>query len=145
MNFGWAILLSSLFMVAFALHAARPSAPRGSDALQQQIVAKEHEEFDAPKAGNHQAFANLIADGAIFVDPRGHGTKAEVVEHTAEFKLLDYIMEDIRFVQVAPDAGVVAYKLTEKGNAHARLGGVPRPRLLSLGLRFRVLTLNLKL
>ena len=34
--------------------------------------------------------------------------------------LLDYIMEDIRFVQAAPDAGVEAYKLRGKGHAHGR-------------------------
>src|SRR5262249_4256961 len=121
MNFGRMILLISLFLVAFALRAAHPHAPRGSsDALQQQVVAKEREELDALKAGNHQAFANLIADDAIFLDPRGHGTKAEVVEHTADFQLLDYNMEGIRFVQVSPDSGVVAYKLTQKGSAHGQ-------------------------
>ena len=72
----------------------------------------------ALKAGDHQAFANLIADEAIFLDPRGHGTKAEVVEHTSDFRLLDYTMENIKFVAAGSNSGVVAYKLTQTGNAH---------------------------
>jgi len=104
-------LLAALLPRALALRAP-------DDSLQQQIVAKEREELDALKSGDHEAFANLIADEAIFLDPRGHGTKAEVVEHTADFRLLDYAMENIKFVAVGRDSGVVAYKVTQKGSAN---------------------------
>jgi len=88
------------------------------ESLQQQIVGKEREELEALKAGDHKAFANLLADEAIFLDPRGHGTKAEVVEHTADFRLLDFTMESVKFVAVGANSGIIAYKLTQKGNAH---------------------------
>jgi len=87
------------------------------ESLQQQIVGKEREELEALKAGDHKAFANLLADEAIFLDPRGHGTKAEVVEHTADFRLLDFTMENVKFVPVGANSGIIAYKLTQKGNA----------------------------
>ena len=113
------LLLSSLVLAPFVAFFPRSLASRvPDDSLQQQIVAKEREELDALKAGDHQAFANLIADEAIFLDPRGHGTKAEVVEHTSDFRLLDYTMENIKFVAAGSNSGVVAYKLTQKGNAH---------------------------
>src|SRR5262249_18482774 len=88
------------------------------ESLQQQIVGKEREELEALKAGDHKAFADLLADEAIFLDPRGHGTKAEVVEHTADFRLLDFTMENVKFVAVGANSGIIAYKLTQKGNAH---------------------------
>lgn len=113
------LLLSGLVLVPFAVFFPRSLASRvPEDSLQQQIVAKEREELDALKSGDHKAFANLIADEAMFLDPRGHGTKAEVVEHTSAFRLIDYTMESVKFVPVGVNSGVVAYKLTQKGNAH---------------------------
>jgi ketosteroid isomerase-like protein len=113
------LLLSSFALIPFAAHLPKSLAARAPDgSIQQQIVAKEREELDTLKSGDHQAFANLLADDAIFLDPRGHGTKAEVVEHTSDFRLLDYTMENIKFVPVGSNSGVIAYKLTQKGNAH---------------------------
>ena len=89
-------------------------------ALQQQIVAKERQELEALKSGNTQEFASLIAEEAVFVDPRGTATKAEVVGHIGDFKLLEFSMEDIKFVALSETSGVIAYKLTEKGSSHGR-------------------------
>jgi ketosteroid isomerase-like protein len=115
------LLLSALVLALFIAFSPRFLASHvPEDSLQQQIVAKEREELDALKSGDHKAFANLIADEAIFLDPRGHGSKGEVVEHTSDFRLIEYTIEDIKFVAVGPDSGVVAYKLTQKGNAHGR-------------------------
>lgn len=106
------LVLTVLLFVFFGI--ARSAEP----SLEQQVVAKEREELDAIKAGNMTAFANLIAERAVFLDPRGYGTKAEVVEHTADFKLLEYSMEDVKFVPISDNSGLVAYKLTEKGSSH---------------------------
>jgi uncharacterized protein DUF4440 len=115
------LLLPILLLALFAAFFPRPLASRvPEEALQQQVVAKEREELEALKSGDHKAFANLIADEAIFLDPRGHGTKAEVVEHTSDFRLIDYVMENVKFVAVGRNSGVVAYKLTQKGSAHGR-------------------------
>ena len=112
------LLLLSLALIVFA-RLPKSFAYRMPDAsIQEQVVAKEREELNALKSGDHQAFANLLADEAIFLDPRGHGTKAEVVEHTSDFRLIDYTMESIKFVPVGANSGVIAYKLTQKGNAH---------------------------
>ena len=114
-----ALLVLSLALCPVARLLPRASASRmPEESLQQQIVGKEREELEALKAGDHKAFANLLADEAIFLDPRGHGTKAEVVEHTADFRLLDFTMESVKFVAVGANSGIIAYKLTQKGNAH---------------------------
>ena len=85
-----------------------------AESLQQLIVAKEREELDALKSGRLDVFANLIADEAIFLNPNGPSPKADVVKHVADFKLLDYSMEDIKFVPVAEKTGLIVYRLTQK-------------------------------
>ena len=88
--------------------------------LQERIVLKERQELDMLKSGNTQEFASLIADEAVFVDPRGTASKAEVVAHVTDFKLLEYTMEEIQFVPLSARSGVIAYKLVEKASAHGR-------------------------
>jgi ketosteroid isomerase-like protein len=104
------VVLSGLLLV--------PARSRPVDSLQQQIVAKEREELDAVKTGDIKAFASLIADDALFVDARGTDGKENVVKHTADFKLIEYSMENVQFVPLSEKSGVIAYKLTEKASAH---------------------------
>ena len=104
------VVLSGLLLV--------PVRSRPVDSLQQQIVAKEREELDAVKTGDIKAFASLIADDAVFVDARGTDGKENVVKHTADFKLLEYSMENVQFVPLSEKSGVIAYKLQEKASAH---------------------------
>ena len=91
-----------------------------ADSMQQRIVAKESEELDALKNGDLNTFASLLADEAVFLNARGPSSKAEVVKHVAEFKLLEYSMEDVKFVPVSKNSGLIVYKLTEKGASHGR-------------------------
>jgi hypothetical protein len=88
-----------------------------ADSLQDQIVSKEREELEALRAAEYRTFAGLIADDAIFLNSHGPATKAEVVQHVSDFKLLDFAMDDIRFVPLSSTSGVVIYKLTQKGSA----------------------------
>jgi hypothetical protein len=95
---------------------ARPSPT----SLQERVVSKEREGMEAIKAGDMDHFARRIADDAIFLDPHGAGTKAEVLKNVAGFKVIDFAMEDIKFVQVSDNSGLVAYTLTEKGASHGK-------------------------
>lgn len=95
------------------------SKPAG-DSIQQEIVSKEREELDSLKAGNLELFGKLLADDAVFVDAQGPASKAQVVKNVAEFRLLEYSMEDVRFVPVSAESGLIAYKVTEKGVSHGR-------------------------
>ena len=91
-----------------------------TDSVEQQIVSKEREELDSLKAGNLELFGNLLADDAVFVDAQGPASKAQVVKNVAEFRLLEYSMEDVRFVLVSAESGLITYKVTEKGVSHGR-------------------------
>ena len=90
------------------------------DSIQQRIVSKEREELDALKSGDLDAFAALLAEEAVFLNSRGPSPKADVVKHIADFKLLDYSIDDVRFVPVGPRTGLIVYKLTQKGASHGR-------------------------
>jgi uncharacterized protein (TIGR02246 family) len=110
-----ALLMIAVIVPGLALKPARtPSA----DSMQQQIVAKEREELDALKTGDTKTFASLLADEAMFVDARGTAGKAEVVSHVTDFRLLEYSIEDVRFVQLSEKSGIIAYKLIQKGSSH---------------------------
>jgi len=124
------ILFLSLSMVApgYAQPQQSPSAPMPgqsipatpTDALQEQIVAHERAGLDALKTGDVAIFGASTADDAIFVDAHGPATKAEVMEHTAEFRLHDYTMADVRFVKLSPDSGLIVYMLIESGSSHGK-------------------------
>ncbi len=88
--------------------------------LKDQIVAKEREELEALKSADYKKFADLIADDAIFLNPGGPGTKMQVVEQSSHFKLLDFSMDDIKFLPLTDNSGIVIYKLTQKASAGGR-------------------------
>jgi len=117
----------SVILLMAALGYAQPqqSAParhenfRG-DGLGAQIVAQERAGLDALKTGDLAAFAASTADEAIFVDAHVPASKAEVIEHTAEFRLHEYSMDDVRFVPVSADSGLIVYTLSESGTSHGK-------------------------
>ena len=96
------------------------AAPSDDDGLRDQIVAHERAGMEALKVGDLATFAASIAEEAVFVDAQGPATKAEVVAHTAEFRLSTYAMADVRFIRLSRDAGLIAYTLTESGTSHSR-------------------------
>jgi len=115
--------MKSICIIAIAVFSGLVVAygqPLFKESIEQQIIAKEREELDALKRGDINAFAKLIADEAVFVNAQGPGSKAEVVRHVADFKLLEFSMEDIRFVPLSEKSGLIAYKLIQKGSSHGR-------------------------
>jgi hypothetical protein len=86
--------------------------------MEQQVVAKEREGLDALKTGDLELFGKLTADEAIMVDAQGPATKAQVLKNVGGFKLTEYSMEDIKFVTISPNTGLISYKITEKGVSH---------------------------
>ncbi|HKO04025.1 MAG TPA: nuclear transport factor 2 family protein [Candidatus Acidoferrales bacterium] len=124
------VIASVILAVLFLAWPDRPASAAGTPqaassnlvrrSFQPQILAKEREELDSLKSGNLEQFAGLLAENAVFVDAHGPATKAEVVKNTAEFRLLDYSIEDVRFIPVSAAAGLIAYKITESGVSHGR-------------------------
>ena len=99
---------------------ASPSPTTEENSLGEQILSKERAELDALKAGDFNAFGNLIADEAVFVDALGPSSKAEVLKHTEGFKLGEYKIEDEKFLPISADTGLISYYITEKGVSHGK-------------------------
>jgi hypothetical protein len=88
--------------------------------MQEKVSAKEREGLEALKTGDIAHFGELTAEDAIFVDPHGTATKAEVLKNVGGFRLTDFTIEDVNFLQLSDKAGLIAYKLTEKGVTHGK-------------------------
>jgi hypothetical protein len=96
------------------------SSPSSVDSLEQQVIAKEREGLEALKTGDLDRFGKLTGDDAIFVDAAGPASKAQVLTNVAGFKLTDYTMEDVKFLPISKNTGLVSYKTTEKGVSHGK-------------------------
>jgi hypothetical protein len=105
--------------------SAPPSFEPGSGdtqptAMEQQIVTKEREGLDALRAGNIQRFADLTDENAILIDAQGPASKDQVVKNVAGFTLSEYSMDDLKFVPLSKDSGLITYKIHEKGASHGK-------------------------
>ena len=94
------------------------SANEGS--MEQQIVSKEREGLEALKTGDLQRFGNLTAEEAVFVDAQGPASKAQVLKNVVGFTLTEYSMEDMRFMTLSANTGLISYKISEKGISHGK-------------------------
>jgi ketosteroid isomerase-like protein len=107
-------------VLLFLLIAALAYAQESKNAIWETIVAQERAELDSLKTGDMAAFAALLADDAIFVDDHGPAGKADVLKHTANFRLHEYTMTDVRFVALSADSGLIAYHVDETGISHGK-------------------------
>jgi ketosteroid isomerase-like protein len=114
----WLLSGAAFSQAAGTANCAESRASSPADDLQQQVIAAERAGLDALKKGDVASFGDSTADEAVFVDDHGPASKAQVVKNVAGFTITDYAMEDIHFVPIDAGTGLVAYKLTEKGNSH---------------------------
>jgi ketosteroid isomerase-like protein len=122
------IMLLSVAVLGFAVRtrlgsrefAESHTASINDGAMKEQILAKEREGLDALKAGDVEHFGKLTADDAVLVDAHGPATKDIVLHNVAGFTLTDYSMEDVHFVRISPDSGLISYKISEKGVSHGK-------------------------
>lgn len=123
----------SLMLLVAALGYAQPPQPGqpalsrgeaevrpGGSSLREQVLAQERAELDSLKFRDLAKFSGFLADDAVFVDAHGSASKAEIVQHTAEFRLHEYTMDDVRFAPVSADSGMIVYTLTESGTSHGK-------------------------
>jgi ketosteroid isomerase-like protein len=115
---------------AAGLSTARPKPAQGKETPhksfvmaasgfpQEHIVAAEREGLEALRAGDVDHFGVLTADEAVLVDAHGPATKAQVLKNVAGFTLTDYSIENVNFVPISKETGLISYKITEKGNSH---------------------------
>jgi hypothetical protein len=108
-------LTACLFSMA-ALAENKPSLDAAS--LREQVVAHERGGLESLRTEDRAPFNSSLAEEAVFLDSHGPATRAEVVEHTAAFRIHDFTMSDIRFVPLDKNSGLIVYALTESGESH---------------------------
>jgi hypothetical protein len=112
-------MIAALSLVVLSSVGAQPSVSKTTQAaMQETVVAKEREGLDALKAGNLEAFGKLTADDAVLIDARGPASRAQVMKNITEFRLTDYSIEDMKFMQLSPTTGLITYKISEQGSSH---------------------------
>jgi uncharacterized protein DUF4440 len=97
-----------------------PSVTAGPNTLSGKITAKEHAVLDAMKRGDVREVADLTADEALSVDEHGPQPKAQRPKEDPAYRLNSYIMENVRFIEVGPDSGLITYKLTKAGTRNSK-------------------------
>jgi ketosteroid isomerase-like protein len=97
-----------------------PNSIAKDGSIEQQIVSKEREGLEALKTGDLERFASLTADEAVFVDTQGPAGKAQVLKNVIGFTLTEYSMEDVKFVPISANSGLISYKITETGVSHGK-------------------------
>jgi hypothetical protein len=122
-----ALAVSAVLLVAWPRHSG---AAGEVDSIQQQILAKEREELDCLRTGNMEVFANLLADGAVFVDAQGPASKAEVAKNVCRLQARG-ICDGRRDVR-APFSSVRPHNVQ-----HYRKGGLSRQGVRGSRLCFR--------
>jgi hypothetical protein len=100
--------------------AATPKSATVADA---DITAQEKKIFDALKAKDFKAFGDLLAADSIDVGSIGVHDKAASLKDIEQLNLTDYNLSDWKVTKLGPDAAVVTYSATAKGD----MGGKPFP------------------
>jgi len=93
---------------------------QSAGAMQDALVAQERAGLEALKVGDVATFGSMVGEDAVFVDDHGAATKAQVMKNVGDFRILEYAMDDVRLVRVSDAAGLIVYKLTERGASHGR-------------------------
>ena len=114
------LFLTVLAFVACVADGAHVAARPQIAPLQQQITALERQELETLKSGDWDAFSNLFADDATFLDAHGFAGKKEVLQHVSDVRIVDYSMEEIRVRPLTPDTALIAYKLKQKRTSHGK-------------------------
>lgn len=83
--------------------------------LEQTIIAREREVWQALQDGDGAADARLLADDFIGLYETGFATKAEHVKWVGEGRVASYTMEEIRLVRLHSEAVLLLYKADFEG------------------------------
>jgi hypothetical protein len=82
-----------------------------------QLTIQEKQIWDAWKTQNLGVLQSLLRDDYVQIAGPGpeRMTKAAVLKALPQARITDYTLEDARLVQLNPDAAILTYKLTLKG------------------------------
>jgi len=114
-------LIGLMFCLLSATIEVAARSPQEASLPQNPPAAQNATPAQTPGRGGDRRpglFGKLTADEAVMVDAQGPATKTQVLQNVGEFRLTDYSIEDLKFVQVSATTGLISYKITEKGASH---------------------------
>lgn len=100
--------------------AKRQSAGTGAEA---DLIAKEKQVWDALKGKDFAAFANLLAEDAVEIEPDGIYDKAGTVNGVKQVDFTGVTLSDFKVVKLGNDAAVVSYLVKGTSPAFGAEGG----------------------
>ena len=97
--------------------AARTAPPKPASAppatLEDQLIAREKEVWDAIKKKDWERFASYLAEDQLYVSDDGVRTKAESVKQLGEATALPEMrLDDWKVLMIDKDAAIVTYRAT---------------------------------
>jgi hypothetical protein len=111
----WTIMLLCLLSVPF-LCGIGTAAP-GNKALEEKIVALEKQGWEAIKNKDWNGLSSLLTEDFVEVGEMGiRGKSAAMEDLKANLTLTEYSMEDAKVLELGKDAGLLTYRLLQKGS-----------------------------
>jgi glyoxylase I family protein len=110
------ILTLSTLITTFAL-VPLCFAQSSKGSLDDALVAKEREVWEAFKRKDANALKKLLSDDAYEVDDGGRiQTKADQIASLTDLTITDYQMDDIKVIRIDPNAAIIRYRVVIKGS-----------------------------
>lgn len=106
-----------------AANANANTSPTNNAALADAVTAKEKQLWDTLKNRDHDAFAKMMSDDAVYVSSDGVFDKTATVNGLKPFAPTEVNLSDWKTIVLDEDAVVVTYTLDVKGTS----GGQPLP------------------
>jgi hypothetical protein len=89
----------------------RKDVSQPSEAIKQLLLGQEKQVWEAIKHKDKAADSKLLADDFVGLYETGFGSKAEHVgQMSASFELLSYDIDQVRWMQISPDAVLLLYR-----------------------------------
>jgi hypothetical protein len=111
----WIIILLCLLSLLFLCVTGAGTAV--NKALEEKIVAQEKQGWEAIKKKDWTALGRLMAEDFVEVGEMGIRGKLEAIEDLkANLTLTEYAMEEVKVLELSKDAGLVTYRLVQKGS-----------------------------
>jgi uncharacterized protein (TIGR02246 family) len=83
-----------------------------ANSLEQTLIAKEKEVWEAIKKKDLQRFAGFLAEDQVYISNDGVHSKAETVKSVADASTPEFKLDDWKVMMIGKDAAIVTYRMT---------------------------------
>jgi uncharacterized protein (TIGR02246 family) len=91
---------------------ASTRSPSVNNSLEEALITREKEVWDAIRKKDMQRFASFLAEDQLYVSDEGVRSKAESVKALGEATIPDIKLDDWKVLMIDKDAAIVTYRAT---------------------------------